>query len=169
MLLFALLFASNVLMATCQPQQAPRSRGRCSSVQQCATSASQLGCWPGCCNTSLQLALCCPRLPSHTCPPPPYHPGYGGCMLPSTFMSMRYGARPWYSTITVAWGVVGSEAGRQPVVQLPSRFINISPQGAAPFVTWRLLATVARHPTALLASTVHTHFPSGLRTLLVFS
>lgn len=34
--------------------------------------------------------------------------GYGGCMLPSTFMTMRYGARAWYSTITVAWGVVAT-------------------------------------------------------------
>uniref|UniRef100_A0A383VZ56 Major facilitator superfamily (MFS) profile domain-containing protein n=1 Tax=Tetradesmus obliquus TaxID=3088 RepID=A0A383VZ56_TETOB len=34
--------------------------------------------------------------------------GYGGCMLPSTFMTMRYGARAWYSAITVAWGVVAT-------------------------------------------------------------
>jgi hypothetical protein len=51
---------------------------------------------------------CCHMLP---------FPGYGGCMLPSTFMTMRYGARRWYSAITVAWGIVsGQRAGRHAAV-----------------------------------------------------
>jgi MFS family permease len=32
-------------------------------------------------------------------------------MLPSTFMTMRYGARGWYSAITVAWGIVSDHTG----------------------------------------------------------
>lgn len=32
--------------------------------------------------------------------------GYGVFMIPSTYMTMRYGARVWYSTITILWGVI---------------------------------------------------------------
>eukprot|EP00878_Enallax_costatus_P014248 GHUV01014903.1.p1 GENE.GHUV01014903.1~~GHUV01014903.1.p1 ORF type:complete len:424 (+),score=46.11 GHUV01014903.1:395-1666(+) len=34
--------------------------------------------------------------------------GYGIAHLPSTFVTMRLGARWWYSTITVAWGIVAT-------------------------------------------------------------
>lgn len=34
--------------------------------------------------------------------------GYGIAHLPSTFVTMRLGARWWYSSLTVAWGIVAT-------------------------------------------------------------
>lgn len=34
--------------------------------------------------------------------------GYGIAHLPSTFLTMRLGARWWYSSITIAWGILAT-------------------------------------------------------------
>lgn len=35
-----------------------------------------------------------------------FYLGYGVAHVPSTFLTMRIGARWWYSSITIAWGIV---------------------------------------------------------------
>jgi hypothetical protein len=36
--------------------------------------------------------------------------GYGVAHVPSTFVTMRCGARWWYSSMTIGWGIVATSA-----------------------------------------------------------
>ncbi|KAF8068182.1 abaQ [Scenedesmus sp. PABB004] len=61
--------------------------------------------------------------------------GYGVAHVPSAFMTMRYGARWWYSSITVAWGVVatcGAVIRSRAGLCLQRFFLGVTEAGAIP-------------------------------------
>ncbi|KAI8465365.1 MAG: major facilitator superfamily domain-containing protein [Monoraphidium minutum] len=64
-----------------------------------------------------------------------FYLGYGIAHLPSAFMTMRLGARWWYSSITIAWGIVASCAAaiRSTAGLCAQRFfLGIAEAGAIP-------------------------------------
>jgi Na+/H+ antiporter NhaC len=36
--------------------------------------------------------------------------GYGAAHVPSTLLTMKFGARWWYGTMTISWGIVATAA-----------------------------------------------------------
>jgi hypothetical protein len=39
-----------------------------------------------------------------------FYLGYGAAHVPSTLLTMKFGARWWYGTMVIAWGIVATSA-----------------------------------------------------------
>lgn len=63
-----------------------------------------------------------------------FYLGYGVAHIPSTFLTMRLGARWWYSTMTLSWGIVATSAAAiqdRTGLVLQRFFLGITEAGAA--------------------------------------